>query len=358
MHIHTSRLLPYRLPFRQAWRTSRGILTQRRGWIIELTTNDGRQGYGECAPLPVAGTESADRAHAWLLQHLPAMQYQTVEEAAGSLPALTDAPAARHALETALLDLLSQAAGVSLRRWLSPKAVDRLAVNGSAGPLDEQAPRRCAQLIDQGFSVLKLKVGLVEVGRELRWLEQLCRQLPEQISLRLDANGAWSMTDAQRFLEGIEELAIESLEEPLAQPDLEQLRALQGMTRIALALDESLPGFPPERLWQEPPVRRLILKPTVLGGVRPALALAEQAAQAGMESLVTSTLESALGVQAAAQLAAALPPAERHLAQGLATSEWFKQDLAEGLAVTNGQLSLPAAPGLGIRLKSEFIAKE
>lgn len=358
MHIRASRLLAYRLPFKQTWRTSRGILTQRHGWIIELTTDEGRQGYGDCAPLPLAGTESAQHAHARLLQRLPAMQDQPVEEAAETLPALTDAPAARHALETALLDLLSQAAGVSLRRWLSPQAVDCLAVNGSAGPLDEQAPRRCAQLIEQGFNVLKLKVGLAEAARELRWLEQLCRRLPEQVSLRLDANGAWSMGEAQRFLEGIEGLAIESLEEPLALPRLEQLQALQGMTRIALALDESLPGFLPERLWQQPPVRRLILKPTVLGGVRPALALAEQAAQAGMQTLVTSTLESAVGVLAAAQLAAALPPADRPLAQGLATGNWFKQDLAEGLALANGQLPLPATPGLGIRLKSAFIAKE
>ncbi len=94
------------------------------------------------------------------------------------MPLPTDKPAARHALETALLDLRSQAEGISLRRWLSPRAVDRVTVNGSAGSLDEQAPARCGALIAQGFSVLKLKVGLAEVERELRWLQQLCGQLP------------------------------------------------------------------------------------------------------------------------------------------------------------------------------------
>jgi o-succinylbenzoate synthase len=350
--------LSYRLLLRQAWHTHLGRLTERHGWIVELTTRDGSRGYGDCAPLPAAGSESAELAHAWLQQQLPTTLGQSPDGVLATLALPTATPAARHALETALLDLLSQNEGLSLRHRLSVEAVDRLLINGSAGPLDAQSGERCFALIAQGFSVLKLKVGLAAVGQELSLLQGLCRQLPPQIRLRLDANGAWGLDEAKLFLDGVAGLAIESLEEPLAEPDLQTLGLLQEQTRIALALDESLSLFPRERLLSRPPVRRLILKPTVLGGLLPALSLAKQAARAGMETLVTSTLESALGLQAAAQLAAALPRTVPLLAQGLATGGWFTNDLASGIAIEQGEMRLPDTPGLGVRLQEEFVTAD
>jgi len=358
MQIRTSRLLPYRLPLKRPWRTRRGLLNERPGWIVELTTADGRQGYGDCAPLPEAGTENPDAAHAWLSRYLASVPAHDLDDALASLPLPTRTPAARHALETALLDLLSQIEGMPLRRRLSPDAVDALLVNASAGALDEQALERCIELIEQGFSILKLKVGLAGVDQEIDRLGALCLRLPSQISLRLDANGAWSRNEAQRFLDGIAGLAIESLEEPLAEPTHGALRRLQDSTRIVLALDESLGRFPSETLLTQPPVARLILKPPALGGMLPALSLAVQAARAGLQTLVTSTLESALGVQAVAQLAAALPRSTAPLAQGLATGSWFERDLADAPGIVQGQMVLPDSPGLGISLKPEFDLKE
>ncbi|MEN8166113.1 MAG: o-succinylbenzoate synthase [Pseudomonadota bacterium] len=350
MIIQACRLLPYRLPFRQAWQTHRGVLRERGGWILELTTDDGRRGYGDCAPLLAAGSETAAAAQRWLTRRLPALQDQSPDELIKGLPLPTKTPAARHALETALLDLISQSEGLSLRRWLSPRAVDRIAVNGSAGVLEQNAAERCGKLLEQGFTTLKLKVGLARVTQELRWLEQLCGQLPAHISLRLDANGAWSLAQAQEFLRNLPETVIESLEEPLAEPLPERLAMLQGMTRTNLALDESLAGIPLEQLLEQPPVRRLVLKPTVLGGLQPSMDLARRAVKAGLEVLVTSTLESAVGIHAAAQLAAALDPADGPLAHGLATSDWFVEDVAHALEINNGQLLLPDVPGLGIRM--------
>jgi len=358
LRIRSTRLLPYRLPLRRPWRTHHGVLTERSGWIVELTSSEGEQGYGDCAPLPAAGTETTERAHAWLQQHLSALPDQLPDEALAAIPTSTRAPAARHALETALLDLLSRTAGVPLRRWLSADALDGLAVNGAAGALDEQASERCTELIDQGFGIIKLKVGLAAVESELRLLQRLCRRLPAQVRLRLDANGAWSPAEALRFVDGLAGLAIESLEEPLAQPHPETLRSLQARTRIPLALDESLPRFAASGLLQRPPVRRLILKPPVLGGLQATLALAQQAHRAGLETLVTSTLESALGLQAAAQLAAALPASDPPLAQGLATGAWFAADLAPAPGIEQGRMQLPDAAGLGLRPRPEFIEKE
>lgn len=350
MRIQSCQLIPYRLPFKLAWRTSRGALNIRNGWIIELTTDCGSKGYGDCAPLPSAGTETASAAKTRLTRQLPSLQNTAPIDALESLLLQPEHPAARHALETALLDLISQAENLSLRQWLSPTAGDKVEVNGACGILDEQVFGRATHLLKQGFKVLKLKVGLANVEQELGLLKRLAAQLPADTRLRLDANGAWNRQQAQEFLLGSSELPIESLEEPLAEPHSSWLVELQSMTQISLALDESLPRFSLDKLLEQPPVKRLILKPTVLGGLLAAKKLAELAVQTGLETLVTSTLESSVGIQAAAQLATALTqPGGKRVAHGLATSDWFTTDVAEAPSISNGWLRLPDISGLGVR---------
>jgi o-succinylbenzoate synthase len=350
MQILAWRLIPYSLPFRRPWRTHRETLTRRHGWLVQLISGSGLQGLGDCAPLISAGTESAVEAEHWLQRQLSELQQQTPLTALDSLPVASETPAARHAVETALLDLVSQAGGLSLRHWFSPEADDRIAVNGAAGALDRTALQRVLPLMEQGFRVIKLKVGLDRVDQEVELLQRLTETLPADIHLRLDANGAWNRPQADRFLHQAAELPIESLEEPLAKPDPRQLAALQAETEITLALDESLPQMQLTQLLEHPPVKRLILKPCVLGGLLPTRRLAADAAAAGLESLITSSLESSVGLHAAAQLAAALPQA----VHGLATSDWFTRDLAQPPLIRDGRLQLPDSPGLGVRLYSDL----
>jgi L-alanine-DL-glutamate epimerase-like enolase superfamily enzyme len=197
-----------------------------------------------------------------------------------------------------------------------------------------------------GFTVRKLKVGLAPVAEELAALAQLAAGLPRGVALRLDANGAWTEAAAAAFIDGCRDLPVESLEEPLHHPAPANLARLQAGAGFPLALDESLSGG---TLPLPLPVRRLVLKPTTLGGLRPALALAAQARAAGGECVVTTTLESAVGAWAAAQLAAAVDPGSR-LAHGLATGAWFARDLAPAPTPAAGWLTLPSAPGLGVAI--------
>jgi len=335
-------LLPYHLPLRREWRSARGTIRHRSGWLVRVTDARGRSGLGDCAPLPEAGTEPPERADQALRLLAPALPGRTPPQALSALPA--GPPAARAALEAALLDLQAQAAGLPLRRLLDPGAPDRVRVNAALGPLDTGAPARAAAAACLGFTVLKLKVGLAPVTEELAALERIAAGLPPGATLRLDANGAWNEPAAAAFIAGCRVLPVESLEEPLGHPDPERLARLQDGAGFPLALDESLAGgMPPVPL----PVRRLVLKPATLGGLRPALALAAQARSAGGECVVTTTLESAVGAWAAAQLAAAVDPVSR-LAHGLGTGAWFARDLAPAPSPAAGWLSLPSAPGLGV----------
>ncbi|MGE5468224.1 MAG: enolase C-terminal domain-like protein, partial [Ignavibacteria bacterium] len=123
------------------------------------------------------------------------------------------------------------------------------------------------------------------------------------------------------------------------------LAALQAQTPIAIAVDESLPHLGAAPLIAAQAVRRFIVKPARIGGYAATLAIAKEAAQAGIALVLTSVVDSAVGVTAAAHLAAAVSP---DLVHGLGTSDWLAVDVAAAPPIAAGRLQLPKVAGLGI----------
>ena len=336
---------PYRLPLRQPWASARGGFAVREGWLVRLVTDAGRIGYGDCAPLPQAGTERMDSAFACLSCWVATLPGLSLEVALGRISAsAAGAPAACCGLETALLDLLAQQAGLPLARWLNPDAAAEVRVNAVLGGLDSQTVGRALAAVDEGYSVLKLKVGLATEHEEIPLLHDLVRCLPAGVSLRLDANCAWNDREAEDFLDAVAGLPVESVEDPLANPDRAGWLRLQAKVPFPLAADESLRIMGSDVVFNQPSVRRVVLKPMVLGGLVSALALARRAREADVECVVTTTVDSAVGVTAALHLAAAVA---NNLAHGLATSAWLEDDVGNPPRPTGGVLRLVDRPGLG-----------
>jgi o-succinylbenzoate synthase len=255
-------------------------------------------------------------------------------------------PAARFALESALLDLLSQTREVPLRRLLNSGAADAIPVNGILGTLATLKATDLQQAAAAGFRVVKLKVGVEEPASEIARLEALALVMPAALRLRLDANGAWGFEEACRILDELSELPIESLEEPLRNPDPNRLGALQERAPFPLARDESLAGLDADVEPGGLGVRRIVIKPAVVGGLRPALDLARRAATAGIEVVVTCVVESAAGLWPTAQLAAATGS---RLPHGLATADWLAEDLGAPPRLNGACLSLSDRPGSGFK---------
>ncbi|MFB1488411.1 MULTISPECIES: o-succinylbenzoate synthase [unclassified Thiocapsa] len=344
LRIDRLRIRPYDLPLRRDWRSARGVFQQRRGWLVCAETN-GAIGFGDCAPIPVAGTEDHGAAESALLNACACAPGRSV----GELLQLLDdgfaaTPAARCALECALLDLLSQAEGVPLRRLLASDASDAVPVNGILGALEALTVADLQQAAEGGFRVVKLKVGVAEPASEIARLRALAPVLPTDMRLRLDANGAWGYDVACRILDQLSDLPIESLEEPLSIPEPSRLRALQERARFPLALDESLAALPAGVDIGELGVKRIVIKPAVVGGLRSALDLSRRAATAGVEVVVTGVVESAAGLWPTAQLAAATGS---RLPHGLATADWLAEDLGVPPRLNAGILSLCERPGSG-----------
>jgi o-succinylbenzoate synthase len=344
MCITGARIDAYRLPLRGSWHSAHGCIAERRGWVVALETEDSR-GWGDCAPLPEAGTEARPAAEAALRSLLPRLKGLSPREALTRLEEEASCtPAARFGIETALVDLAAQADGLPMTRWLNSGAKLSVAVNATLGVIDEGLAERANAAVAAGYRVLKIKMGMRPWQTETKRLRELADVLSEGVTLRLDANRAWSEDAARAALKVLADLPVESLEEPLESAEPGAFARLQREVPFALALDESLVGFNPDSLRETCPARRLVLKPAVLGGLSRTLAVAELARQAGLECVVTSTLESSVGVRAAAHVAAALA---NSLAHGLATSSWLARDVTAAPKIENGRLELENRPGLG-----------
>jgi L-alanine-DL-glutamate epimerase-like enolase superfamily enzyme len=164
----------------------------------------------------------------------------------------------------------------------------------------------------------------------------------------VDANGAWTESEAGRALERLSRYDLELCEQPVAAEEHEALARLQEHAPCALAADESL--CLPESLHfllQSPrSVKLLVLKPMVLGGLLPTLELARRAAKRGMEAYVTSSLDGVIARAGAAHLAAALPSGR--YASGLGVGHLFANEPENHpFRPVGGRIRLPVTPGLG-----------
>jgi len=304
--------LPYCLPLKRPWQTSRGSIGERRGKLYRLQTADGLTGWGDCAPLPEFG--------------------------------ISEAAATAYAEECATLDLAAQRAGQPLAAWLSgEQAPATVAVNANFGPISTVDRNSLENAARAGYTIVKLKVGHAPLADEITALLQLARTLPPGLALRLDANRAWTIAEAERFIAACAGLPVEGLEEPLADPKASLLAKLQARADFPLAIDESTHLLDPQ-FFRHPPVRRLVIKPARHGGLFASTELALRARASGLEVIVTSALESACGIATLAHLAAAVAPNAVH---GLATADWYASDTGPTPPIVNGRVRLPKGNGIG-----------
>jgi o-succinylbenzoate synthase len=334
--IASLRCHPYTIPLSRPWKCARGDTVLRRGWLVRIEDTEGAHGWGETAGLPGAGTETAEQAETALGEACASLPGLNPDEARDRLPA-RERPAARCGLECALLDLAARRAGLPLHRFLRPESVPEVRVNAFVGAVDEGLGGRLEAAAALGFEVAKLKLATAPLATELPLLHAVVARLPPGLRLRLDVNRGWTTAEAEATLPRFSEWPVEAVEEPACDADGAALARLQAMVAFSIALDESLSSWPEDGPL---PVRRQILKPMVVGGPSRVLALARRPAT---ESVVTSSVDTAVGLWLSAHLGAALG---NGLAHGLDTASWLSSLLGPA-PPRGGLLRLPDAPGLG-----------
>ncbi|WP_415381803.1 o-succinylbenzoate synthase [Halosimplex sp. TS25] len=336
----------FSLPLESPLSTASGDVDEREGFLVRYD-HRGETGVGEATPLP-GWTESLDDCEDALDRALAAGVDGDHSAALLELDA-DEARAARHGFATALLDADARADGVPLYRWFDDsRTVHRVPVNATVGDADrESTVERAVEAVQRGFDCLKLKVGARSVDADIERVRAVREAVGEDVTFRLDANGAWTREEAERAIDGLASVDVAYVEQPLSADDLSGLAALRERSDgVDIAVDETLAERSMAEVFDAGAADVVVLKPMVLGGPGTAHTLAMRARDEGIEPVVTTTVDAVVARTAAVHVAAAIPDVAPC---GLATGELLAEDLAPDPApVSDGSIAVPQDPGVGI----------
>jgi len=325
--------------------TSRGVLkTKDVFWVKAFhSSHPDIIGWGEAAPLVKLSLDDRVDFEEVLLQTLNEMsQVSWGVDEVSILKQLEmiipfELPSIRFALETAILDLRNGGRKKILGKdfFESKKAIP---INGLIwmGERDFMLEQIKEKLM-QGFDCIKMKIGAIDFQQELNLLDYIrSRFSKEQITLRVDANGAFSTDDALSKLEQLAKYDLHSIEQPIAAGNWEAMKQLCAATPLPIALDEELIGVKNKaELLDEIQPQYIILKPTLLGGILETKEWIELADQRKIVWWMTSALESNIGLNAIAQLADSL---NASIPQGLGTGKLYRNNLESPLEIEKGEI--------------------
>ena len=358
----------YAIPLRTPLITAQSTIVKRRGLILRAETDDGLFGFGEIAPLDGFSRENLEEARRAVSAMRRRLEEQSIPREPSALRASylgriddrASLPSVPFGIEMLLADLAAQAAGVNLARWCNPQAPDRVPVNAILSGNLSEIKEQLFRMLPRRYRAYKLKVGVESDARELEKIACLRDTLGDSAGIRLDANRAFGFDRAVKFLAGIAQFKIEYIEEPLTPDQYNRLGDLRTNSLVPIALDESLSDRSlgkatwslRERaiqLAERGAMDVAVVKPMLAGGICEVTELARDLSQANVRMVISSAIETGVGLAAALHLAAAFMDAT--IPCGLDTLELLADSLISGsLPVKNGNISVPTKPGLGITI--------
>ena len=189
---------------------------------------------------------------------------------------------------------------------------------------------------------MKLKIGAIDFKKELAILSNIRKNYNrDQITLRVDANGAFSVEDIDTVLAKLTKLNIHSIEQPIPVGKKSQMRKLCLDSPIDIALDEELIGVEnlkdKENLLESINPQYIILKPSLLGGFKKTNEWISVAKKNNIKWWITSALESNIGLNAIAQYAAEF---NNPLPQGLGTGQIYSNNIPSNLEIYGDKLQI------------------
>lgn len=316
--------------------TSRGILTEKPCWYLIVTDEEGRTGIGECGPIWGLSPSTAENYEPQLERVCRLINDFPLLFEDGSLDMF---PSIKFGLEAALLDMATNSKRQPYPSHFTEGA-DSIRINGLIwmGRKESMLAQVNEKLL-AGFQCLKLKIGAIDWSTEMQVLQGIREHYgPDQLELRVDANGAFTHHGALVKLNQLAHLQVHSIEQPIQPGQWEAMAELCNNTPVPIALDEELIGVYGNRqmeLLDTIAPQYLILKPSLLGGLEACerwIALAEER---NIGWWVTSMLESNLGLNTIAQWAYTL---NNPMPQGLGTGQLYTNNISSPLYLAGENL--------------------
>jgi o-succinylbenzoate synthase len=322
------------LHFKKQARTSRGEYSLHEMYLITLTDKEtGKKGTGELAPLPDLSCDRNAYPDISEVRRLAEKALPSVIN--GSWPDdMLSYPALRFALESAVAET----------RSINQKERISIPINGlvwmsSFEDMLEQVKVKMAI----GFRCIKLKIGAIDWQKEIELIRYVRSCFPkENLQLRVDANGAFSPEWAMDRLNELAKYDIHSIEQPIRQGQWDEMARLCKESPLAIALDEEMIGIndPKEkaRLLDTIHPQYIVLKPTMHGGISGTREWIELADKRGINSWITSALESNIGLRSIALLAESVYGPNITFPQGLGTGQLFTDNIENNIQIEGANI--------------------
>jgi len=337
------------LQFRFDAGTSRGVLRSKDVFWLKAFRMDSPEicGWGEAAPLVKLSPDDRPDFEEILVKVLTQMETISwnpeesfiLEKLKEVIP--FELPSIRFALETAVLDLKNGGKKKILENSFYDRN-DPIPINGLIWMGDREFMlEQIDQKLEEGYRCIKMKIGAIDFEQELELIRYIRKRFSsEQITLRVDANGAFPEEEALGKLSRLAELGIHSIEQPIPAGNWEAMRTLCKTTPLPIALDEELIGVKSKaELLDQIQPHYIILKPTLVGGILETREWISLAEERGIGWWMTSALESNIGLNAIAQLTSTYNPS---LPQGLGTGKLYHNNLESPLEIKSGLIRYSA----------------
>lgn len=330
----------YILKFRKPGGTSRGVLTHKETWILSLfdDKNPDKKAWGECGLF--RGLSADDRPG--YEEKLREVCTKLPEQMKHILPSLREWPSIHFGVESLLKDWENGCHQIIFESDFTNKNKG-ISINGLVwmGNREDMLAQINSKLKD-GYQTLKLKIGAIDFETELDILRIIRQEYtPQEITIRVDANGAFSPSEAMEKLNRLAAFDIHSIEQPIKAGQWQEMAALAEKSPVPIALDEELIGVHFFEKKQQlintirPPF--IILKPTLAGGFAGSDEWIKLIEEQGGHWWITSALESNIGLNAIAQYTYTK---HNPLPQGLGTGQLYTNNIPSPLTIRAGKLFL------------------
>jgi o-succinylbenzoate synthase len=328
-------------------RTSRGLMQDKTSWFIKIWDEEapGVYGLGECGPLPGLSVDyrpDFDQVLAKIIHDFNSSEF-TCEQPLATHGVAEDLPSIVFGFETAIRDLLLGGERIIFKNSFLDH--HPISINGLVwmGDMDFMM-KQVAKKITEGFSCIKLKVGGLDFDCECDILKYIRKHFSkEDITIRLDANGAFKIDEVLFRLDELAKYSIHSIEQPI-KAGCDEMERLCRKSPIPIGLDEELIGKhslnQKKLLLESIRPQFIILKPSLHGGMKGCEQWIELAGKLGIGWWLTSALETNIGLNAICQFTKKY---DTTIPQGLGTGSIYENNIPSPLRVERGTIFLDPA---------------
>jgi len=350
-----------RLPLKEPFRISSGVVSERRIALLELLATDGTVGWSECVAgeQPNYSSETIDTAwlamREWLAPRVLGRSYDGPQTVFAALDrSVCGHNMAKAAIEMGCWDVAARQANLPLSKLLGG-ARHRVATGISIGIQEnpEALAERARAAYERGYRKIKVKI---QPGADVDYVRAVRRELGPAVHLMADANSAYTLNDAGH-LQQLDAFNLIMIEQPLSRDDLLRHAELQRRLTTPLCLDESITSVDRAEDMISLGAGRIInIKPGRVGGFAVSKAIHDLCHRNAIPVWCGGMLESGVGRAHNVALASLpnftlpgdLSPSARYWTRDIVEPEWTMD--------ADGMVHVPLdRPGIGVAVDMDFV---